>query len=289
MPNHSILVTGASSGIGLSCVQLLASQNWRVFAGARKQTDLDRLQSLSVNITPLPLDVMDPSSIENAVKVIGETVGAAGLSGLINNAGVGAGGPLEFLPPDQLNATLQTNTVGPFLVTQKFIPLLRLHAEKFNDARVINISSVSGLVSFPFVGPYAASKFALNALTEAWRQELAPARIYFSLIEPGPIKTPIWGKTRERMNGSDRLNEIEARYPGYQKMSAKMLGNSEQSAIDPLLVAQLVLKTLTVAKPRLHYPIGPGSLFARLRKFIPESIWEFLVQRELKKMRGKGL
>jgi NAD(P)-dependent dehydrogenase (short-subunit alcohol dehydrogenase family) len=229
--------------------------------------------------------VNDPQSLAGAVKEADRLTGDEGLGALVNNAGIAVGGPMEFVTSDAFELQMKTNVVGPFRVTQAFLPLLRKHANTHGGARVVNMSSVSGLAAFPFVGPYAASKFALEAMTEAWRHELADAKIHFSLIEPGPIKTPIWEKTREKLKDVKNIAEIEAAYPGYARISEKIIGESQEKAIEAERVAALVHKALTVGKPRLRYPIGPGSRVARLRKYVPDFIWEILVKSELKRMR----
>jgi NAD(P)-dependent dehydrogenase (short-subunit alcohol dehydrogenase family) len=184
----TVVVTGTSTGIGRATALHLDRLGYRVFAGVRRAEDAVRLRSEgSERLAPVLLDVTDIGSIEAAAKTVSAEVGERGLAGLVNNAGIVTGGPLEFVPLDELRRQLEVNTVGPVAVIQHFLPLVRR-----GRGRVVFVSSIGGRFSQPIVGPYCASKFALEALADALRMEVAPSGIHVSLVEPGAVKTMIF-------------------------------------------------------------------------------------------------
>ncbi|MDP6444310.1 MAG: SDR family NAD(P)-dependent oxidoreductase, partial [Pirellulaceae bacterium] len=196
----AVLITGTSTGIGEACAVALHERGMRVFAGVRRLEDGERLVDATSNgVTPIMLDVTDAAAIANAASTIRDATGDAGLAGLVNNAGVTVAFPLEFLPVEELRRQLEINTIGPAAVTQSMLPLLRLP-----PGRVVNVSSVSGLIAAPYIGAYAASKHALEALSDSLRVEVRNFGISVSLIEPADIKTPIWEKSRA---AADELRE----------------------------------------------------------------------------------
>ena len=186
----SVVITGASTGIGEACALHLDQLGWRVFAGVRKDSDGEALQrKASPRLMPVRIDVTDAASIAGAREIVARELGDRGLDGLVNNAGVVVAGPLEFVPMDDLRRQLEINVIGQIAVTQAFLSFVRTAR-----GRIVNIGSVSGKMATPFVGPYAASKFAMEALTDALRCELRPWGIQVSIVEPGSIATPIWEK-----------------------------------------------------------------------------------------------
>src|SRR5215469_18875207 len=188
---NSVIITGASTGIGEACALRLVSRGFRVFAGVRKELDGGALkQKASDRLTPIILDVTDAASIKSAAAAVAEALGGEGLSGLVNNAGIAIAGPLEFLPIDELRNQFEVNVIGQIAVTQAFLPLLRK-----GHGRIVNMGSIAGKSALPFIGPYCASKFALEALTDSLRMELLPWNIPVSIIEPAYVTTPIWQKS----------------------------------------------------------------------------------------------
>src|SRR5512143_698704 len=164
---RSVVITGASTGIGRACALHMDHLGWRVFSGVRKDSDAASLRAEgSERLMPISLDVTDANSIRNAVKVVSEAVGDQGLSGLVNNAGIPYGGPVEFIELDKLRQLFDVNFFGAIAVTQAFLPLLRAAR-----GRIVNMSSDSGMIAVPFVSPYTTSKFALEALSDALRAE----------------------------------------------------------------------------------------------------------------------
>lgn len=208
-PHHSstrgqaVVITGAATGIGAACANRLAHTGFHVFAGVRKTEDGAALQqAIGDQVTPLLLDVTNGEQIAAAQAAVTTMVGERGLAGLVNNAGIAVGGPLEFMPLDEFHRQMEVNVYGALAVTQAFLPLLRQA-----KGRIINMSSIAGLAASPFLGPYAASKFALEALSDALRLELHPWEIEVVLIEPGNIATPIWQK------GLAFADQLEAKLP----------------------------------------------------------------------------
>jgi NAD(P)-dependent dehydrogenase (short-subunit alcohol dehydrogenase family) len=190
----AVVITGAGSGIGAACALSLDQLGWRVFAGVHTAEDDKMLkQRASARLTSFVIEVTDPASVERAVQSVTTALGESKLAGLINCAGVVVVGPLECLPLSEIAAQLAVNVVGLIAVTQAFLPLLRQ-----SQGRIVLIGSLAGKLAFPFMGPYAASKFAVEALADAWRAELRPWQIQVSLIEPDAIATPIWTKIASR-------------------------------------------------------------------------------------------
>ena len=211
----AVLLTGASTGIGRACVEHLDGLGFTVFAGVRTQSDADSLrEGGSARTRPLLLDVTDAESIRVAADTVEETF-PAGLSGLVNNAGIAVGGPVEFVALEEWRRVLEVNFVGQIAVTQATLPALRRAR-----GRIVNVTSIGGRLATPFFGPYNASKFALEAVTEALRLELRRFGVQVSAVEPGAVATPIWDKGRaasEQLLGSmgaDGLEPLRSRDRG---------------------------------------------------------------------------
>ncbi len=258
----TVVITGASTGIGEACARRLDKMGFRVFAGVRKEADAERLKSeASDRMSPIMVDVTDQRQIDEAARTVGQAVGNAGLHGLVNNAGVGIHGPLEFLPIEDLRRQLEVNTIGQIAVTQAFLPSLRKEA-----GRIVNITSIGGRVTSPFLGPYCASKHALEALSDALRQELRPWKMHVAVVEPGNIATPLWEK------GQTAADEMEQKVPEEAMMLyGKALSAMRQTArrmggagISPDRVARAVAHALTSARPRTRYVVGFDATVQRL-------------------------
>lgn len=263
MTERSILVTGASTGIGRATAVRLAENGFRVFAGVRRPEDGERLAAGAFGITPLMLDVTNPEHIAGAASTIAE---AGGLYGLVNNAGIASAAPLEFVPLDQLRHQLEVNVVGQVAVTQAVLPLLRA-----SRGRIVNVTSIGGLIAGQMLGPYNASKFALEAITHVLRQELAPWGIEVVAIEPGVIATPIWGTSTaaaDRMLEPNRAAVTEL-YGAQVEAAQRMAANATTKGISPDEVARAIERALTARRPRTRYPVGTdakvgAALLARL-------------------------
>ncbi len=260
----TVLITGASTGIGEACALWLQDRGYRVFAGVRKSTDAEALQQKSKgHLTPVLLDVADEASIRKAVQFV--LTQSPKLEGLVNNAGIAVAGPLEFVPLQELRRVLEVNVVGQVAVTQACLPLLREAR-----GRVVLMSSISGRVAAPLMGPYAASKFALEAIGDALRRELAPWGIEVSIIEPGNIQTPIWRKgiawgeaLKEQLSA-----EATQLYGGAIDGILRYIRGQDGRGLHPNEVAKVVEHALVSARPKTRYVVGrdakAGALLARL-------------------------
>jgi NAD(P)-dependent dehydrogenase (short-subunit alcohol dehydrogenase family) len=270
----SVLVTGASSGIGLAITQYIASKGMHVFAGARKQEALEGLAN-NPNVTPLKLDVTDTADIEQAKKIIeGRT---AGLFGLVNNAGVGNGGPLMDVSVEDLRAQFEVNLFGVHQITQAVFPLL-LEAK----GRIVMMSSDSGFFATPFFGSYCSSKFALEGYSDSLRREIAPYGVKVIIIEPGRITTPIWDKGEKYLDKyAGSLFAAEAKAIGeYAILKGKTSG------LAPIEVAKTVYQVLTVASPQLRYIVAENKLEYQLMKILPASYVDKLALKKVRKVVG---
>lgn len=272
----TVVITGASTGIGEACALYLDQLNWRVFAGVRKQADGQRLQQkASARLTPVLMEVTDTGSIYTAAEWIAAEVSGIGLTGLVNNAGIASGGPLEFLPIERLREQLEINVIGQIAVTQAFLPLIRQ-----GRGRVINMSSISGRVAMPFFGPYAASKFAMEALTDSLRVELQAWGIEVISIEPGAIATPIWEKSLTKANAMyDSLpEEAQLLYGPLLNRLRQEVIRTGQKGIPALKVAQVVHAALSSKHPKTRYLVGrDAKMGAFLVKILPDRIRDWFI------------
>lgn len=264
----NIVVTGASTGIGKASALHLADCGFHVFAGVRDAADGTALEDMRPGvITSLLLDVTDSDQIAAAAQRVLAETGATGLAGLLNNAGVSINGPLEFLPIEDLRLQLETNVVGHVAVTQAFLPLIRK-----GRGRVVNMGSIAGLMSMALGGPYSASKFALEALTDVLRMELRAWGIEVIIIEPGAIRTPIWEKSLGAAEA--RLEELPpATREYYGPLIAKAKSAAELTARKALPVedvTRVVEHAFCSPRPRTRYIVGRDAKIQRLLTYLPD-------------------
>jgi NAD(P)-dependent dehydrogenase (short-subunit alcohol dehydrogenase family) len=243
----------------------LAARGHTVFAGVRKESDASALrEAAGEGLTPLMLDVTDPEAISAAAEAIRSQVGDAGITGLVNNAGVAMGGPLEYLPVEAWRTQLEVNVIGQVAVTQAMLPLLRRAR-----GRIVFMGSIGGRVGTPFMGPYNASKFALEGIAEAFRQELRPWGLKVILVEPGAIKTDIWDKGRSQADDLEAQmpEEAKKRYESFIVGIRRLIERQDRIAIGPERVAKVVEHALLSRRPRPRYLVGVdakvGGLLAR--------------------------
>jgi NAD(P)-dependent dehydrogenase (short-subunit alcohol dehydrogenase family) len=275
----TVVVTGASTGIGQACVLRLAGAGFRVFGGVRKESDGQALKQLaSGGVEFVLLDVTNRESIAAAVSAVSAAVGQDGLAGLVNNAGISIGAPLEYLPPEALRRVLEVNVVGQVSTTQAFLPLLQLRR-----GRIVFVSSLAGRVASPLTGAYCASKFALEALSDAWRMELSGTGISISVIEPGSVATPIWNKSLASSSAVfDGMPEAGRRR--YQRLTEGMTRWAERSSRQGIPmdeVTDAVMHALTAEPPKTRYAIGKGSRLYVLLRFLPDRVRDRLILRTL--------
>jgi NAD(P)-dependent dehydrogenase (short-subunit alcohol dehydrogenase family) len=274
------VISGCSTGIGRASALRLDAAGWRVFAGVRKQEDAESLAAeASGRLTPLILDITDSASIDLARERL-EREAPGGAHGLVNNAGVAVTGPLEFVPLEDFRRQLEVNLTGHLAMTQAVVPSLRKVS-----GRVVNVTSIGGIVATPFFGPYCASKFGLEALSDCLRVELRPWGIETVAIEPGSIATEIW------KSGAKLFDDMRDRIPPqalqlYAKaMEATARASAETGArgIPAERAAEVVEKALTVRRPRARYLVGRDARgMVAGKRLMPARAYDRLTARVLK-------
>lgn len=280
MKKKTVLITGCSSGIGWAAALGLKKRDWHVFATARKEEDVRELAHLGLKSHLL--DVSDSKSIKEAVDwVLGETGGT--LDALINNAGYGQVGAIEDLSREMLRQQFEVNVFGLQELTNRLIPIFR----RQRRGRIVNISSVAGRISVPYSGAYSASKYALEALSDALRNEVRSSGIRVSLIEPGVIRT----KFNEKAQGyfipikEDRTSH---HYKAYQKISWERKKELSARVPSPEAVVKRIIHALEGRRPRARYLVTKEAyLFVVLKRILPDSLIDFLIRQRMKKYRNK--
>jgi NAD(P)-dependent dehydrogenase (short-subunit alcohol dehydrogenase family) len=268
--HKGVLVTGASSGIGAAIARELATRGFRVFGTVRREGDRAGLEEAGA--VPVLMDVTDRASIARARDEVTRALDGAPLAGLVNNAGVPAAGPLELLPLDQLRRVLEVNLVGVVAVTQAFLPLL-----KAAGGRIVNISSVSGRQALPFMGPYAASKFALEAASDSLRRELLPFGVDVIVVEPGSVQSRIW----EKIEGIDLSPYRGTSYERVLDRFRSLALRSGERGLPAVRVARAVARALTARRPPTRILVVESPLAHRLVQWLPDRLMDWLVERAL--------
>ncbi len=275
------MITGASTGIGEACALRLDGLGYRVFAGVRRFADGEALKKKSSDrLSPVMLDVTSEESITAAVR----TVGDVPLAGLVNNAGIVVPGPLELVPIAMWRKQLEVNVIGQVAVTQAFLPMLRAGC-----GRIVNMGSVAGRSALPFSGPYCASKFALEGLTDSLRMELRQFGISVSIVEPGAIQTPIWDKSaagaNEYLNAAPApLLELYRALLGKLQAAAAHAG---KHAVGPEEVAKAVEHALASSKPKTRYVVGSDAKLRMKLIHLPDRIVDSLILKKLNSVRAE--
>lgn len=278
---RSVLITGASKGIGQATAERLHEAGWRVFAGVRKEEDADRWRAHgSARLEPLMLDVTDAEQVAAAGRRVAEVCGDAGLDGVVNNAGIAIAGPLEFLPVEELRRQLEVNVVGQVAVTQAVMPALRRAT-----GRIIFVGSIAGRSAMPFTGAYSASKFALEAVTDSLRLELRPWGMEVVIVEPGVISTPIWQTSAERAeaNIASMPDEVE----DYYGRPIEALRRRARLGIEGLPaseVAEVIEHALLSKRPRTRYVVGSDAEMRRFLETLPDRLRDYIVAGRLKNL-----
>lgn len=280
-PSDSVVITGASSGIGAACALALDTLGYRVFAGVRNPVDGERLQrQAGPRLMPIRLDVTDSASIAAASHTVAAMVGDRGLAGLVNNAGIGVAGPIELLPLADWRRQFEVNVFGLIAVTQTFLPLVRK-----GHGRIINMGSIAGRASMPFMAPYAASKHALEAITDALRLELQPWGIRVALITPGAIATPIWRKTRKEVDTWDATWSPDLKHmyqEGFTRIKEAATAAGEQ-AQPAKVVADAVAHALRSRWPNTRYLVGSdATIRSWLALLLPDRLNDWIITRIVK-------
>ena len=280
MIRGGVLVTGASSGIGAAIARELVVGGFRVFGTIRRPEDEAAL--VIGGVAPIRMDVTDASSIAAARVAVERALAGRPFSGLVNNAGIPAAGPLELVPLDDLRRVLEVNLVGAVAVTQTFLPLL-----KASRGRIINISSLAGRTALPFLGPYAASKFALEAVSDSLRRELTPFGVGVVVIEPGNIQSKIWDKVEAMDLGVYRGTPYEGALIRVRNEALR----AGRRAPPATLVARAVLRAISARRPPARIVVTEHPWIEELIARMPDRLLDWVIKRMVWKGdegRGKG-
>ena len=276
---RSVVITGASTGIGWAPAKLLLDRGFRVFGSVRQQADADRLKSeFGGNFTPLLFDVTDEAAVVSAAREVRAALGGETLAGLVNNAGIAVAGPLLELPIEQFRRQMDINVIGPILAVQAFGPLLGSDPElKGPKGRIVMISSVAGKSGNPLSSAYAASKHAIEGLSESLRRELMLFGIDVIIIAPGAVRTPIWGKTVDaRASGNSNSPYAPAR----AKIGdfARHLG---ETGLPPEKIAEPIFEALTSPSPKVRYQITPDPMRHLIMGLLPKRTLDRIIAKRL--------
>jgi NAD(P)-dependent dehydrogenase (short-subunit alcohol dehydrogenase family) len=280
----SALITGASTGIGEATALRLAGAGWAVLAGVRSDEDGARLvaKDSSGRIEPIALDVTNFEQIRQAAARVSELGGGGEdspgrLDALVNNAGIGFGGPLELLHPDDLRKQFDVNVLGQVAVTQALLPALRAAR-----GRIVFMSSVGGRVAMAFTAPYAASKHAIEALGDALRVELASSNVQVALVEPGSVATPIWDKARETGEQVSVPPQLQKEYGKVPAAMDKALEDTAKRGVPAEQVAQTIERALSARRMRSRYVVGRDARAMILaRGLLPDHVFDRVAKRVL--------
>jgi NAD(P)-dependent dehydrogenase (short-subunit alcohol dehydrogenase family) len=280
------LISGASTGIGRATTLHLADKGWTVLAGVRDPSAGESLVADSASsgrVIPLALEVTDSTQIAEAAARVEQEIadGAAsspgGLDALINNAGIGVGGPLELIPPEDLRRQFEVNVFAQMAVTQALLPALRR-----THGRIVFVSSIGGRVAMAFTAPYAASKHAVEALGDALRVELHSSGIQVALVEPGAVATPIWDKARTDADAVSIPPELQAEYGNIPAAMRKVLADTARRGVAPELVAQTIERALTSSRMKARYVVGRDAKVMLLAKqLLPDLVFDRVARRAL--------
>jgi NAD(P)-dependent dehydrogenase (short-subunit alcohol dehydrogenase family) len=273
---RGVVISGASTGIGAATALVLAEKGYVVFAGVRSDDDARRLAAVSPGVRPVMLDVTQADSVTRAAEIVRGS--GIELHGVVSNAGIAVGGPLEHVSMDDMRQQFEVNVFGALALAQAFIPLFSA-----SGGRIVFVGSISGRLAMPYVGPYSASKFALRGLVDALRVELAPAEIRVSLIEPGSVKTPIWAK------GRAQAGQIASRHaskrPHYRMALERIVSITEREARDGMpveIVAATILHALAARRPRAEYVLGTPARMGSFVAALPPALRDRAVRASMR-------
>jgi len=276
---QSVVITGASTGIGWATAKLLLDRGFRVFGSVRKPADADRLRGeFGANFTPLLFDVTDEAAVLAAGREVRAALNGETLAGLVNNAGIAVAGPVLELSADEFRRQMDVNVVGPIIATQAFGPLLGSDpALKGPKGRIVMISSVAGKNGNPFTPAYSASKHAIEGLSESLRREMMLFGIDVIIVAPGAVKTPIWGKA-EQVDISGYKNSPF--FPALQGVRKFMLKLGE-TGLPAETIAETIAEALTSTHPRVRYQITPDPMRHLVTGLLPKRTVDRIIAKRL--------
>lgn len=281
---ESVLITGVSTGIGYDTALKVADRGFHVFGSVRRADDARSLvEKLGSRFTPLLFDVTDAAALDAAADTVKAAIGSANLAALVNNAGFTVNGPLAHMPIEEIEKQFAVNVFGVLRVTQAFLPLLGMDREgEKKPGRIINISSTMGRITAPFLGAYAASKHALEALSDAFRRELFIYGIKVIVIEPGVINTPIWNKKKEVSPYAD------TDYGPYHERFLEWAGNPDRPGLSVGKVSEVICTALVAEEPKTRYALLQGGLKGKIKKWwLPRILSDRWLDRVLQRTWGK--
>jgi NAD(P)-dependent dehydrogenase (short-subunit alcohol dehydrogenase family) len=273
---RAVLISGAGKGIGEATARYLSRHGFRVYAGIRSADDARRVgEGLDSALTPVCLDITDPASIRAAVASVAAERPFQFL-GLVNNSAISTPCPLELMPSEALRELFEVNVFGAMALTRALLPELR----RAEVARIVNVSSINGRLAQPFIGGYSATKFALEAISDALRRELRPWGIGVTVVQPGAVATPIFDTARQRGRElAVGIQEEDRRlYPGVMRALLDRPGKPPRHAIPPRDVARVIARALSRRRPRTRYLVGRDArLGALLAAILPDRLLDRLL------------
>jgi len=276
---RSVVITGASTGIGWATAKLLLDRGFRVFGSVRRQEDADRLKAeFGANFTPLTFDVTDEAAVLAAAREVRAELEGETLAGLVNNAGIGLAGPVLELSVDAFRRQMEVNVIGPVIATQAFGPLLGADPSlQGRKGRIVMISSVAGKNGNPLASAYSASKHAIEGLSESLRREMMLFGIDVIVVAPGAVKTPIWSKTDDvdpsRYSNSPYLPALE--------QVRKFVAHLAEIGLPPEKIAERIADALTSANPKVRYSITPDPMRHLITAVLPKRMVDRIIAKRL--------
>jgi NAD(P)-dependent dehydrogenase (short-subunit alcohol dehydrogenase family) len=276
---QSVVITGASTGIGWATAKLLLERGFRVFGSVRKQADADRLKAeFGANFTPLLFDVTDEAAVLAAAREVRAALNGETLTGLVNNAGIAVAGPVLELAADQFRRQMDVNVIGPIIATQAFGPLLGSDSSlKGPKGRIVMISSVAGKNGNPLSAAYSASKHAIEGLSESLRREMMLFGIDVIIVAPGAVKTPIWSKAEE----VDMSAYRNSPYLPALELVRKFTRHLSQIGLPPEKIAAAIADALTSARPKVRYQLTPDPMRHLITGLLPKRRVDKIIAKRL--------
>ncbi len=276
---RSVVITGASTGIGWATAKLLLDRGFRVFGSVRKEADAERLKrEFGANFTPLLFDITDEAAVLAAAREVRAALDGETLFGLVNNAGIAVAGPVLELAADEFRRQLDVNVIGPIIATQAFGPLLGTDsALKGPKGRIVMVSSVAGKNGNPLMSAYAASKHAIEGLSESLRREMMLFGIDVIVVAPGAVKTPIWSKAEEADISAYKNSPF---FPALERIRKFMLQLGE-SGLPAEKIAERIADALTSASPKVRYQITPDPMRHLMTAVLPKRMVDKIIAKRL--------
>ena len=282
---NSVLITGVSTGIGLTTAKYLQSQGFHVFGSVRKQTEADDLEKdMGPGFTALVFDIRDRIAVDQAAEKVKSILGKQYLRALVNNSGIAVSGPLQHIAIDKFREQQEVNVIGTLNVIQAFLPLIgAVHAPTDKPGKIINISSVSGRIARPYYGPYAASKHAIEAMTGSLRRELMDFGIDVLAIEPGPTQSEAYQKAKHDDNTFEGTI-----YHDFYKHKNKFISFAQKVSIPAIDVAKLIHKTILATRPKTRQLIVAKKWYFQLLMWLPDRWVDKMITNQMKGIIEKG-